>query len=76
MQHAPGGSELVGAISFGKLSSAMNDVGKNPEKNPVSYEISYIVPPIQVMSADIFDNFNLLWSENVIIFDYACVNLL
>lgn len=54
----------------------MNDVGKNPEKNPVSYEISYIVPPIQVMTADIFDNFNLLWSENVIIFDYACVNLL
>lgn len=47
-KHTPGGSELVGAISYGKLSSAMKDVGKNPEKNPVSYEISYLVPPIQI----------------------------
>ncbi|KAL2550422.1 Tripeptidyl-peptidase 2 [Forsythia ovata] len=47
-KNTPGGSELVGAISYGKLSFAINDVGKNPQKNPVSYEISYLVPPIQI----------------------------
>ncbi|KAK8692720.1 hypothetical protein V6N13_070327 [Hibiscus sabdariffa] len=37
------GSVLVGAISHGKLSYA--EEGKNPQKNPVSYQISYVVPP-------------------------------
>ncbi|KAL6541573.1 tripeptidyl-peptidase II Tpp2 [Orobanche gracilis] len=40
------GSILVGAISYGKVSFGVNDA-KNPEKNPVSYSISCIVPPAQ-----------------------------
>ncbi|KAK7270488.1 hypothetical protein RIF29_23667 [Crotalaria pallida] len=39
------GSVLVGAISYGKLSSAEH---KNPEKNPVSYRVSYLVPPNKI----------------------------
>ncbi|XP_073032784.1 LOW QUALITY PROTEIN: tripeptidyl-peptidase 2 [Primulina eburnea] len=41
------GSVLVGAISYGKVSLGANSNEKNPEKNPVSYQISYIVPPVQ-----------------------------
>ncbi|KAL0371709.1 UNVERIFIED_CONTAM: Tripeptidyl-peptidase 2 [Sesamum calycinum] len=41
------GSVLVGAISYGKLAFGVNNEGKNPEKNPVSYSISYVVPPVQ-----------------------------
>ncbi|XVE58530.1 hypothetical protein DITRI_Ditri04bG0176600 [Diplodiscus trichospermus] len=37
------GSVLLGAISLGKLS--YTEEGKNPKKNPVSYQISYVVPP-------------------------------
>ncbi|KAK8710528.1 hypothetical protein V6N13_145848 [Hibiscus sabdariffa] len=40
------GSVLVGAISLGKLSNA--EEGKNPQKNPVSYQISYVVPPSKI----------------------------
>ncbi|RXI08399.1 hypothetical protein DVH24_022543 [Malus domestica] len=39
------GSVLLGAISYGKLSYVDKGEGKNPLKNPVSYQISYIVPP-------------------------------
>ncbi|KAL7146323.1 hypothetical protein ABFS83_06G033000 [Erythranthe nasuta] len=42
------GSVLVGAISYGKVSFGVNNEGKNPEKNPVSYSISYIVPPTPI----------------------------
>lgn len=35
---------LVGEISYGKLSFA-KEGGPDPEKNPVSYQISYILPP-------------------------------
>ncbi|KAL0304275.1 UNVERIFIED_CONTAM: Tripeptidyl-peptidase 2 [Sesamum radiatum] len=42
------GSVLVGAISYGKVAFSINNEGKNPEKNPVSYCISYIVPPVQI----------------------------
>ncbi|KAK4492767.1 hypothetical protein RD792_000087 [Penstemon davidsonii] len=42
------GSVLIGSISYGKVSFGVNNEGKNPEKNPVSYNISYIVPPTQV----------------------------
>ncbi|MBA0831085.1 hypothetical protein Goarm_015575, partial [Gossypium armourianum] len=40
------GSVLLGAISHGKLSYAGE--GKNPQKNPVSYQISYVVPPSKI----------------------------
>ncbi|XP_050387526.1 tripeptidyl-peptidase 2, partial [Argentina anserina] len=39
------GSVLLGAISYGKLSYVEKGEGKDPQKNPVSYQISYIVPP-------------------------------
>ncbi|XWS50506.1 hypothetical protein CRYUN_Cryun12cG0092700 [Craigia yunnanensis] len=41
------GSVLLGAISHGKLSYAGQGEGKNPQKNPISYQISYVVPPIK-----------------------------
>ncbi|MBA0685284.1 hypothetical protein Goari_012955, partial [Gossypium aridum] len=40
------GSVLLGAISHGKLSYAGE--GKNPQKNPVAYQISYVVPPSKI----------------------------
>ncbi|EXC19138.1 Tripeptidyl-peptidase 2 [Morus notabilis] len=39
------GSVLLGAISYGKLSYFGDGEGRNPRKNPVSHQISYIVPP-------------------------------
>ncbi|XP_019427274.1 PREDICTED: tripeptidyl-peptidase 2-like isoform X2 [Lupinus angustifolius] len=39
------GSVLVGAISYGELSFSEH---KNPEKHPVSYRVSYIVPPNKI----------------------------
>ncbi|OMO97822.1 hypothetical protein COLO4_14332 [Corchorus olitorius] len=39
------GSVLLGAISHGKLSYASQEEGKNPKKNPVSYQISFVIPP-------------------------------
>jgi tripeptidyl-peptidase-2 len=45
---SPEGSVLLGAISYGKLSFGVQEEGKNPEKNPVSYRISYVVPPNKV----------------------------
>ncbi|KAE8663274.1 Tripeptidyl-peptidase 2 [Hibiscus syriacus] len=39
------GSILLGAISHGKLSYASREEGKSPQKNPVSYRISYVIPP-------------------------------
>lgn len=48
LQNSPQGSLLLGAISYGKLSSGGQEVGKNPLKNPVSYQLSYIVPPNKV----------------------------
>ncbi|CAI9260290.1 unnamed protein product [Lactuca saligna] len=42
------GSVLVGAISYGKPSAEVTDQGNDPEKNPVSYQISYRVPPTKV----------------------------
>ncbi|KAK9178803.1 hypothetical protein WN943_027997 [Citrus x changshan-huyou] len=44
-KNSPQGSILLGAISYGKLSFQGQEGGKNPQKNPVSYEIAYIVPP-------------------------------
>ena len=38
---------LVGKISYGKLSFA-KEGEQDPEKNPVAYQISYIVPPNKV----------------------------
>nr|POE67987.1 tripeptidyl-peptidase 2 [Quercus suber] len=37
-----------GTISYGKLSFGQQEEGKNPLKNPVSYQLSYIVPPNQL----------------------------
>ncbi|KAK9291310.1 hypothetical protein L1049_019255 [Liquidambar formosana] len=45
---SPQGSVLLGAISYGKLSFVGQGEGKNPQKNPVSFQISYIVPPNKV----------------------------
>lgn len=42
---SPEGSVLLGAISYGKPSVAVQDSGKKQQKNPVSYQISYVVPP-------------------------------
>ncbi|KAF3954240.1 hypothetical protein CMV_020394 [Castanea mollissima] len=39
------GSLLLGAISYGTLSFGQQEEGKNPLKNPVSYQLSYILPP-------------------------------
>ncbi|KAL5567987.1 hypothetical protein UlMin_024562 [Ulmus minor] len=43
-KNAPQGSVLYGAISYGKLSYFGDGEGKNPQKNPASHQISYIVP--------------------------------
>ncbi|XP_019058062.1 PREDICTED: tripeptidyl-peptidase 2-like [Tarenaya hassleriana] len=43
-KNAPQGSVLLGDISHGKLSFVDKE-GKNPKDNPVSYQISYVVPP-------------------------------
>lgn len=48
LQFSPQGSVLLGAISYGKLSYVEKGEGKNPLENPVSYQISYIVPPNKV----------------------------
>ncbi|KAJ4706019.1 Tripeptidyl-peptidase 2 [Melia azedarach] len=44
-KNSPPGSILLGVISYGKLSFAGQGAGKNPQKNPVSYQIAYVVPP-------------------------------
>ncbi|XP_024992283.1 tripeptidyl-peptidase 2 isoform X2 [Cynara cardunculus var. scolymus] len=44
-KNSPEGSVLLGAISYGKPSAEVVDQGNDPEKNPVSYVISYQVPP-------------------------------
>ncbi|KAL9240459.1 hypothetical protein vseg_014675 [Gypsophila vaccaria] len=44
-KNCPEGSLLVGAISYGKVSYAGDKGEGGPKKNPVSYQISYIVPP-------------------------------
>ncbi|XP_010255392.1 PREDICTED: tripeptidyl-peptidase 2 [Nelumbo nucifera] len=44
-KNCPAGAVLFGAISYGKLSLGIKEVKNNPEKNPVSYQISYVVPP-------------------------------
>ncbi|KAB1210686.1 Tripeptidyl-peptidase 2 [Morella rubra] len=42
------GSVLLGAISYGKPTFAGRDDEKVPQKNPASYQLSYIVPPNKV----------------------------
>ncbi|XP_027110305.2 tripeptidyl-peptidase 2 isoform X1 [Coffea arabica] len=44
-KNCPEGSVLIGTISYGKVSSAVSEEGKKPNKNPTSYLLSYIVPP-------------------------------
>ncbi|KAG6716915.1 hypothetical protein I3842_04G072100 [Carya illinoinensis] len=44
-KNTPQGSVLLGAISYGKLSFAGQELGKTPQKNPASYRLSYILPP-------------------------------
>ncbi|KAF5731190.1 Tripeptidyl peptidase ii [Tripterygium wilfordii] len=44
-KNSPQGSLLVGAISYERHSVPGQGDGKNPTKNPVSYKVSYIVPP-------------------------------
>ncbi|XP_044468114.1 tripeptidyl-peptidase 2-like isoform X2 [Mangifera indica] len=47
-KNSPPGSILFGVISYGKLSFAGQEEEKNPQKNPVTYEIAYVVPPNKV----------------------------
>lgn len=51
----------MGEISYGKLSFDDKE-GKNPKDNPVSYPISYVVPPNKVFKSLSF----LVWLE------YSC----
>ncbi|XP_021765110.1 tripeptidyl-peptidase 2-like [Chenopodium quinoa] len=44
-KNCPEGSLLVGAISYGRVSSSKAKNGGDPEKNPVPYQICYVVPP-------------------------------
>ncbi|KAM0047332.1 putative tripeptidyl-peptidase II [Helianthus debilis subsp. tardiflorus] len=44
-KNSPEGSVLVGAISYGKPSTVVSDQANDPEKNPASYQITYLVPP-------------------------------
>ncbi|XP_057527935.1 tripeptidyl-peptidase 2 isoform X1 [Amaranthus tricolor] len=46
-KNCPEGALLVGAMSYGRLSFSAEKGGGDPEHNPVSYEISYMVPPNQ-----------------------------
>lgn len=43
MQNCSEGSVLLGTVSYGKLNE-----GKDSQKNPASYQISYMVPPTKV----------------------------
>ncbi|CAI0546836.1 unnamed protein product [Linum tenue] len=43
-KNAPQGSVLLGTISYGRLLSGQ-EAGKSGQKSPVSYPISYVVPP-------------------------------
>lgn len=46
LQNVPQGSVLLGSISYGKVG---HEGGKNSQ-NPVSYQVSYIVPPNKVVT--------------------------
>ncbi|KNA22818.1 hypothetical protein SOVF_030530 [Spinacia oleracea] len=46
-KNCPEGSLLVGAISYGRVSFSGEKNGGDPEKNPVPYQIYYVVPPNQ-----------------------------
>lgn len=59
MQNCTQGSLLLGAISYGKLSFGQQEEGKNPLKNPVSYQLSYIVPPNKVEKHSVMYFFSL-----------------
>jgi tripeptidyl-peptidase-2 len=54
LQNAPQGSVLLGAISYGKLSLAGQEGEESSQKNPVSYQISYVVPPNKVAYMSLF----------------------
>ncbi|XXG85157.1 hypothetical protein AAC387_Pa11g0297 [Persea americana] len=47
-KNCPAGSVLVGAISYGKLTPRTKKEGQNPQERPVSYPISYVVPPNKI----------------------------
>ncbi|XP_042510355.1 tripeptidyl-peptidase 2 [Macadamia integrifolia] len=47
-KNCPAGSVLLGKISYGKLSLEVKEDAGNPKKHPVSYQISYVVPPNKV----------------------------
>jgi len=59
VQNSTQGSLLLGAISYGKLSFGQQEEGKNPLKNPVSYQLSYIVPPNKVEKHSVMYFFSL-----------------
>lgn len=47
-KNCPAGSVLVGAISYGKPTLGTKKEGQNPQEGPVSYPISYVVPPNKI----------------------------
>ncbi|XP_058082097.1 tripeptidyl-peptidase 2 [Magnolia sinica] len=44
-KNCPAGSVLLGAISYGKFSLGVKKKSQNPQERPVSYQISYVMPP-------------------------------
>ncbi|KAK1260823.1 hypothetical protein QJS04_geneDACA001995 [Acorus gramineus] len=44
-KNCPPGSVLVGKISYGKMSLGARNENQNQQPSPVSYHISYVVPP-------------------------------
>ncbi|KAK1307536.1 hypothetical protein QJS10_CPA09g01678 [Acorus calamus] len=44
-KNCPPGSVLVGKISYGKMSLGARNENQNQQSSPVSYHISYVVPP-------------------------------
>lgn len=50
LQHCPEGSVLFGDITYGKPSFGGQGNGNGSQKNPASYQISYVVPPNKVDS--------------------------
>ncbi|KAE9464869.1 hypothetical protein C3L33_03223, partial [Rhododendron williamsianum] len=70
-KNCPEGSVLLGAISYGKVSSDGQEESKNPEKNPVSYQISYLVPPNKVnrLMAPMIPTSELSWFMKIMLKD-------
>lgn len=75
LQGLPEGSVLFGAISYGKLSYFGQGARRNPEKNPASNQISYIVPPRKVEEMNPSFSFITIsnsFKENIFVHSLLC----